>query len=143
MVKSLTYSASIFESLGVLSSFNFAEAIWESYEKFAVSKIKDSTMKLRGAIFYLKDYAPKDAAREYNSIAALMPVLTELRNLIESLDELKFRNFKMTAIEFLDVMDLLFFNLRDIAEVHSSYKLSHPVLAKDWNSPEDAHWDNY
>ena len=48
MVYTQTYSTSILESLGVLSSFNIAETIWEKYEQFAIPKIKESTVKLRG-----------------------------------------------------------------------------------------------
>lgn len=28
-------------------------------------------------------------------------------------------------------------------EVHQPYIASHPILAQDWDSPEDDHWDNY
>lgn len=143
MVNSLTYSTSIFESLGVLSSFNIAEAIWEKYEKFAIPKIKDSTMKLRGSLYYLKELTPKDAAKELNSIAPLMPVLSKLRNLIEPIDDKEFLDFKNAGLEFFDTVDFIFFNLQDIADIHNSYELSKPVLVTDWDSNEDDHWDNY
>lgn len=38
-VYNLTYSTSILESLGVLSSFNISETIWEKYEEFAILDI--------------------------------------------------------------------------------------------------------
>lgn len=28
-------------------------------------------------------------------------------------------------------------------KVHQTYIASHTVLAQDWDSPEDDHWDNY
>lgn len=32
----------------------------------------------------------------------------------------------------------------DLAEEpHFTYKASIPVLSKDWDQPEDEHWDNY
>jgi hypothetical protein len=30
-----------------------------------------------------------------------------------------------------------------VEDIHSSYKSSIPVLAKDWDCKEDEHWDNY
>lgn len=143
MVYNLTYSTSIFESLGVLSSFNIAETIWEKYEKFAIPKIKDSTLKLRGSIYYLKDLTPNEALKELNSISPLIPVLSKLRTVIEPIDDKKFREFRTVALDFFDTVDFLSFNLQDLADVHASYELSKSVLATDWDSNEDEHWNNY
>jgi len=57
MAYTLSYTTSIWESLGILSGFIIAET-WEKYEKFAIPKIKDSTIKLRGSIYFLKDLTP-------------------------------------------------------------------------------------
>jgi hypothetical protein len=143
MVYSMTNSTNILESLGVLSSFNIAESIWKKYEQFAVSKIIDSTIRLRGSLFYLKDVTPSQADKELTAISPLMPVLTKLRTAIEPIDEHEYRDFKHAAINFFDTVDLLYANLQEIADVHYSYKLSKPVLARDWDSKEDEHWDNY
>jgi hypothetical protein len=143
MVYNLTYSTSIFESLGVLSSFNISETIWEKYEKFAISKLKESTIKLRGSLYYLKDLTPNDASKELNSFSPLIPVLSKLRAVIEPIDDRKFREFRIAALDFFDTVDFLYFNLQDIADIHSSYELSKPVLATDWDSNEDEHWNNY
>jgi hypothetical protein len=143
MVYNLTYSTSIFESLGVLSGFNFAETIWEKYEKFAIPKIKDSTMKLRGSLYYLKDLSPKEASKELNSFRSLLPVLSKLKTVIKPIDDKGFHEFRTTAFDFFDTVDFLYSNLQDIADVHSSYELSKPVLAPDWDSDEDEHWNNY
>lgn len=143
MVYSLTYSTSILESLGVLSSFNIAESIWKKYEQFAIPKIKDSTIKLRGSLYYLKDLTPSQADKELTAIRPLMPVLSKLRAIIEPIDDRDHRDFRSTALDFFDTVDLLFANLHDLADVHSSYEMSKPVLATDWDSSEDEHWDNY
>lgn len=143
MVYNLSYSTSIFESLGVLSSFNIAETIWEKYEKFAIPKIKDSTIKLRGSLYYLKDLSPTQASKELSSISPLIPVLSKLRTVIDPIEDREFHDFKTAAVDFFDTVDFLYFNLQDIADVHSSYELSKPVLATDWDSNEDEHWNNY
>ena len=143
MVYNLAYSSSIFESLGVLSSFNIAETIWEKYEKFAIPKIKDSIIKIRGSVYYLKDLTPNEASKELNSISPLIPVLSKLRTVIESINDREFHDFRTVAFEFFDTVDFLYFNLQDIADIHSSYELSKPVLATDWDSNEDEHWNNY
>lgn len=143
MVYNLTYSTSIFESLGVLSSFNIAETIWEKYEKFAIPRIKDSTFKLRGSLYYLKDLSPNEASKELNSISPIIPVLSKLRTVIEPIDGREFHDFRIAALDFFETVDFLYFNLQDIADVHSSYELSKPVLATDWDSNEDEHWNNY
>lgn len=46
-------------------------------------------------------------------------------------------------MDFFDTSDVLHFILHEIEDVHSSYKLSIPVLAVDWDSNEDEHWNNY
>jgi hypothetical protein len=143
MVYNLTYTASILESFGVISSFNFAETIWETYEKFAIPKIKESTVKLRGSLYYLKELTPIQAAKEVNSIRSLIPVLVQLRTVIEPVETKEFKEFKITALDFLDTVDFLFNNLQDLADIHSSYTISKSVLAADWDSNEDEHWNNY
>lgn len=143
MVYNLTYSTSIFESLGVLSSFSISETIWEKYEKFAIPKIKDSTIKLRGSLYYLKDLTPNEVSKELNSISHLIPVLSKLRTVIEPIDDREFHEFRTAALDFFDSVDFLYFNLQDIADVHSSYELAKIVLATDWDSNEDEHWNNY
>jgi len=143
MVYNQTYSTSILESLGVLSSFNIAETIWENYEKFAITKIKDSTIKLRGSVYYLNDLTPSQAAKEAKTLSPFIPVLAKLRAAIEPHEDHEFREFKIAAVDFFDTVDFLFANLQDIADVHSSYELSKPILATDWDRSEDEHWNSY
>lgn len=143
MVYTHSYSTSIFDTLGVLSSVNFAGKIWEQYEKYAISKIKDSTFILRGYLYYLKDFSPTQANKELYSIRSIIPVLLDLRRVIENIEDREYRNYKVAAIEFLDTVDFLYSNLQDIADVNSSYKLSQSVLALDWDKEEDEHWNNY
>ena len=143
MVYELTYSTSIFESLGVLSSFSISETIWEKYEKFAIPKVKESTIKLRGSLYYLKELTPSEASKELNSISPLIPVLSKLKTVIEPIDDREFHEFRTVALDFFDTVDSLYSNLQDIADVHSAYELSKPVLATDWDSNEDEHWNNY
>jgi hypothetical protein len=143
MAYSLTHSTSILESLGVLSGFNIAETIWEKYEQFAIPKIKESTVKLRGSLYYLKDFTPTQAAKEANSISSMIPVLAKLRTAIEPIDDREFKEFKNAALDFFDIVDFLYTNLRDIADIQSSYEISKPVLATDWDSSEDEHWNSY
>jgi len=143
MVYNLTSSTNIFESLSVLSSFNLAETIWEKYEKFAVPKIEESTLKLRGTLYYLKDISPKEANKELKMLNPIIPILCKLRSMIEPIDDREFHNFKITAMEFFDTVDFFQDNLQDIVSVHSSYEISLPALSEDWNSKEDQHWDNY
>lgn len=143
MVHNLKYSTSIFESLSVLSGFSLAETIWEKYEKFAVPKIEESTLKLRGTLYSLKGVSPKKASKELKVLNPIIPILCKLRCMIEPIGDKEFHTFKMAAIDFFDTVDFLQDNLQDIANIHSSYEMSHSVLSKDWDSKEDQHWDNY
>ena len=143
MVYNLTYSTSIFESLGVLSSFSISETIWEKYEKCAITKIKESTIKIRGSFYYLKELTPNEASKELKSIGTLIPVLSKVRKAIEPIDDREFHEFRTVALDFFETVDFLYFNLQDIADVNSSYNLTKPVLATDWDSKEDEHWNNY
>jgi len=140
---SSTYSISILESLGIISSFNIAETIWEKYQKFAISKIKESTLKLRGSLYYLKDLTPVQASKELNAISSFIPVLSKLRTVVESIDDVEFKEFRRTSLEFFNIVDIIYTNLQDISDIHSSYELSKPVLATDWDNNTDEHWNNY
>ena len=143
MVHNMTYSNSILDTFGVLSSFSLADTIWNKYEKHAIPKIEDTTLKLRGSLFYLKELSPKQAHKEFKSIESIIPILCNLRSMLEPIDDQEFINFKNTAIEFFDTVNLLSDNLQDIAQIHSSYEMSTPVLAEDWDKKEDNHWDKY
>lgn len=143
MVTNLTFSTGIFESLGILSSFKYTETIWDVYEKFASQRIKESTIKLRGSLYYLKYLTPEQAAKDLKSISPFMPVLSNLKLIIESNNDFEFQDFRSEALYFFDAVDNLYVNLQDIADINSSYKLSHPVLAADWDREEDEHWNNY
>ncbi|MEX0810572.1 MAG: hypothetical protein WD048_00060 [Chitinophagales bacterium] len=143
MVHQLNYSRDILETFGVLSSFNLAEAFWENYESFAVQKIKNANLKLRGALFYIKGLSHKQAEKELQTLSQIMPVIEKVRNMLEPVKGKEFKNFKDASEEFFETVDVLYESLIEIADVHSSYKSSIPVLKADWDSDADAHWDNY
>lgn len=143
MVHNLTYSTNILDTFSVLSSFNLAESIWDKYEKYAIPKIEDATIKLRGSLFYIKDLTPKQAEKELKTLNQIIPVLYTSKEMLSSVEDKEFQNFKNTAIEFFDTVDLLHDNLQDIAKIHSFYEMSMSVLSEDWDSKEDQHWDNY
>lgn len=105
MVYQLSYTASILESFGILSGFPVAEAIWRTYAAFAIPKISESTVRLRGALFYLKDLTPEQAGEELSTIAPCMPLLFNLRTDIEEMDN---PDFKQAALDFFDTVNLLF-----------------------------------
>lgn len=143
MLHNLTYSTTIFDTFSVLSSFNLAESIWDKYEKYAIPKIEDATIKLRGALFYIKDLTPKQAEKELKTLNQIIPVLYKSKEMLSSIEDKAFQNFKNTTIEFFDTVDLLHNNLQDIAKIHSFYEMSMSVISEDWDSKEDQHWDNY
>jgi hypothetical protein len=66
-----------------------------------------------------------------------------LKNRIEKIEEECFQSFNHKAAEFCPVAEELHEDLQGIAEEHTSYQLSRPVLEKDWDQPEDEHWDDY
>jgi len=143
MVQNVTFSNSILESLGVLSSFNISETIWEKYEMFAIAKIKESTIKLRGTQFYLKDLTHTQASKELLTIGPILQVLSKFKTIIEQIENREYKEFKMVALEFFNTVDFLVSNIQEIADIHSSYKLSENVLSIDWDKEEDEHWNNY
>lgn len=143
MVHNLTYSTNILDTFGVLSSFNFAEKIWNRYEKYAIPKLEEATLKIRGSLFYIKDLTPIQAEKELRSLEQLTAILSNFRDTPDLIDEQKYKHFKKAVTQFFDSIDLLHDNLKDIAQIHSSYEMAMPVLAEDWDSDEDSHWDKY
>ncbi|HHN48642.1 MAG TPA: hypothetical protein ENN08_06920 [Bacteroidales bacterium] len=79
METGLSLSTSIFESFGAISGFSYVEDIREKYEAFAVSKIQDATLKLRGAQHFIKEMTPGQARHELTLIEPVAPVLKELK----------------------------------------------------------------
>ena len=72
-----------------------------------------------------------------------MPVLNTSKEMLSSMEDKELQNFKHTAVEFFETIDLLHDNLQDIAKVYSFYEMSMSALQEDWDSKEDQHWDNY
>ena len=143
MVHNPSYSTNIFEAIGIFGTLNFAEKLGEKYEQFAIPKIQEATLKLRGSLFYLKNLNAEKASKELKTFAQLMPLIEKARILVESLSEKEYVNFKVAASEFFDAFDTIQECLEDITDAHSSYRLATPVLAEDWDSKADQHWDNY
>lgn len=143
MSYSHVFSSSIFDALGVLNSFSISETIWRKYENFAITKLNESTLKIRGTVYFLKDLTADEAKQELNLLNQLIPILSKLRSAVESNKDENLINFKTAVSSFFDSVDLLFFSLRDAAEVNSSYELSLPVLSEDWVNEKDEHWNNY
>jgi hypothetical protein len=139
----LSLSTSIFESFGAISEFSFVEGIREKYEAFAVSKIQDSSLKLTGAQHFLKEMTPGQARRELDLIEPVTPVLKDLRYSVDSINRKEFPLLVKAAGDFFEAVDFIIIGLNDLAEIHSSYKASLPVLAHDLESQEDEHWNNY
>ena len=42
-----------------------------------------------------------------------------------------------------EMIDCVNRKFNEIEDIHSSYKISTPVLATDWDSEADKHWDKY
>jgi hypothetical protein len=143
MLQNLMYTGNILETFTVLTSFNFGKNIWESYEKFALPKLEDATIKLKGILFDINKISPQQAQVELQALDQLIPIVQQIKTIIESIDDKKFYTFKEKSLEYLDTVELLYSNLQEIAHTHFCYQASIPVLSKDWDSVEDEHWDNY
>jgi chemotaxis regulatin CheY-phosphate phosphatase CheZ len=143
MEPNLGYKNNILDGLEVFSSFKLPNSIWDVYEKHAMAKIDDAILKLRGTQYYIKELTPDQAKQELNTLNPIVEVLFDLQKRIEEINDEYFQSFKRKAAEFCQVVEDVYEDLQDIAEEHAAYFLSGPVLEKDWNQPEDDHWDNY
>lgn len=143
MAVSIGFSNSIIEPMGFLSGFNVSQTIWDRYQSFAIPKIMESTMKLRGALSYVKDFSPKQAAEELERISDIVAILHDLRLSVSAVQAPGFNAFRKAAMDFFDAVDELQNALEDIAEVHYSYRLSVVAFSEDWGSESDQCWDNY
>jgi hypothetical protein len=143
MEPTLGYKNNILDGLEVFSSFKLPNSIWDVYEKHAMAKIDDAILKLRGTQYYIKELTPDQAKQELKTLNPIVEVLFDLQKRIEEINDEYFQNFKRKAAEFCQVVEEVYEDLQDIAEEHAAYFLSRPVLEKDWDQPEDDHWDNY
>lgn len=133
----------LFEILGVFSGIKTQHPLWIDYENFALQKIKDSIVVLRGAIFYAKELTDAEARKEVHVVASSLSFFHNFRSLLES-DSIKTSTeFKVAALELISIVDELLTCLREITEVTPSYEYSLPVLSVDWECKEDDHWNNY
>ncbi len=127
---------------GVLSSFRLAENFWGNYETFAIAKIEEATLKLRGSLFYVKDLSPDQAQSQLKSLVPFFEVLEILKKELNAAENPALKNFKKTTGEFFQTVAHLQENLEDVAFEHHPYEMSTPAL-EDWSRPENDHWDNY
>ncbi len=140
-----TYSNSLLETMGILNvnTLRLSKFIWEKYEKFAIKKLENYTVKIRGTYYYLNNLTPKQAQHELETLKQFEPLLSPFKQQLESIDRNEFVKFRNTAMDFFNALEDVTHALTEIADVHSSYKSSIPTLAKGWDSKEDEHWDNY
>ncbi len=143
MTQSIGFTNSILEPMGFLSGFNISDKIWDRYQRFAVPKIMESTMKLRGAVYYIKDFSPKEAAEELERISDVVEILQALKLSVSAVQSPDFKAFKKAATDFFNAVDELQSALEDVADVHHSYRLAVPTFSEDWGSESDQCWDNY
>ncbi|PKP61059.1 MAG: hypothetical protein CVT88_01140 [Candidatus Altiarchaeales archaeon HGW-Altiarchaeales-1] len=138
-----TYSNTLLEMISVLNTFSVSKFVWKKYEKFAIPKIEDSTIKIRGTFYDLNNLKPKQAEQELQTLNQFKPLLYQLKQQLELIEDMEFLKFKNTALDFFTTLKEITDTLNEITDIHSSYKRAMPVLAKDWDRPEDNHWDNY
>ncbi|MEZ4929805.1 MAG: hypothetical protein R2777_07325, partial [Chitinophagales bacterium] len=93
MAHSLSYSTSILDTFSILASFSPAGVIWDKYEKYAIPKIEDATLKIRGSLFYLKDLTPKQAEKELKSLDKIILVLNKYKDMLYSIDDKEYIHF--------------------------------------------------
>ena len=125
MAHSLSYSTSILDTFSILASFSPAGVIWDKYEKYAIPKIEDATLKIRGSLFYLKDLTPKQAEKELKS-------LDKINQHKARLAKLYFENLKddfVLPIEQDDYRDVFhIFNIRHKKrDLLKSFLLEHDI----------------
>lgn len=133
----------IFETLSVFSGIKTQHSLWKEYENFALQKIKDSVVVLRGAIYYAKELTDAEARKELNVVDSCLPFLHDFKFLLESGSIKTSVEFRQVALELISIVDELLICLRDITDITSSYEYSLPVLSVDWECKEDDHWNNY
>lgn len=143
MTQSIGFTNSIIEPMGFLCGFNISDKIWDWYQRFAVPKIMESTMKIRGALFYVKDFSPQQATQELENISDMVAILDNLKTSVLAVQAPGYGAFKKAATDFFYAVDELQSALEDVAEVHYSYRLAIPAFSEDWGSESDQCWDNY
>lgn len=142
MLNSMYNTPNIIDSMNMIYSFGVYESMKDEYVKIALVRLRESCMALRGSLYYLKDFTPEQAQSELKFIEVVMPVLEKIQCEIISMGD-DFSELKIIANEFVETIKEVYFGLREIADVNEMYTLSIPVLAEDWEHPDNDHWDNY
>jgi len=133
----------IFEPLSTLLAFNPNDFIWEKYKQFAIPKIEQGTITLRGLQDYISDYSPEMAAHELKELERIIQTITELRPKFQEIQNEGFREFKDASLEFFNTVENIHDMLEDISNVNQNLHTSLPVLKEDWDSEADQVWDFY
>ncbi|KAB1063172.1 hypothetical protein F3059_11045 [Salibacter halophilus] len=137
------YNHFIFETLGIMSSLQYTDSVWNDYEEFAISKIEDANLRIRGAVSQSRNLKNSEAEKELLLLEKMIPVINQFEKSLESSNDEKFRAIKDSFQTFLASVKELHKTLEELADKHHHYKISTPVLSEDWDSEEDDHWDNY
>ena len=138
-----TYPINIFSILGILASFDLTQSIWDSYEKYAISQIEESIYKTKGLSYFINELPQEQVKNELKNLTKIISILNSFKETIIQIDDEKFLLFKKKSLFLINLINELYINLNEIEDIHSSYKISAPVLATDWDSEADKHWDEY
>ena len=138
-----TYPPSFFSILGIFASFNLTKSIWNSYEKYAISQIDENIYKIKGLSYFVNELSYEQAESELKNLTNIISILNSFKETIIQIDDEKFLLFKKKSLFLINLINELYLNLNEIEDIHSSYKISAPVLATDWDSEADKHWDEY
>jgi len=142
MVNTMYNTPNIIDSMNMIYSFGVYESMKDEYVKIALVKLQESLMALRGSLYYLKDLTPEQAQRELKFVEVVIPVLEKIQFKISAMN-VEYDELRKVSSEFVETIQEVYFGLREIADVNESYTLSAPVLAEDWEHPDNDHWDNY
>lgn len=143
MAYPIIYHPLISEAFTLFSGFQCAETMKNTSKPIAVAKIRASTLALQATLAHLKYLTPRQAANELDGMRVFIPFVAKLSMALEAQKEEVDETLKPLALNFLGTLDRILIHLQDMASLHMTYELSQPVIAQDWDSCQDEHWNHY
>lgn len=143
MQLALGQSTIFFDLLSVLSSLSLPKNLLRGVEQKAIERMEQVTLEIRGVLYTLHDVEPDEAKKALAELKPLTAYVSKVRQLAAEINDPDLGPLATAAMTLIEVLGELIERLAEAASVHSAYVASMPVLAQDWDDPENDHWDNY
>ena len=134
------YQPLIFQSL---LDFSLEDYIKDKSEQKIKKILQAATSELKLLNKAIPSYHPSFVLKLQKDFAKMFKVKNDLRTLLLNPELTSTLNIKREATQFFNVLTITEQKIDEVIEENLTFLYTSERITKDWDSPEDQHWDNY